>query len=55
MSKPHYKLKRVQYIKKDDAIYDSIYGGHMIAESDAVQEGKHQGKPVWKFMFFSVV
>lgn len=51
MSKPHYKLKRVQHIKKDDVIYDSIYGGHMIAESDAVQEGKHQGKPVWKFMF----
>ena len=51
MSKPHYKLKRIQHIVKSDVIYDQLHGGHMVAESDAVQEGTHQGKPVWKFMY----
>ena len=27
MSKPHYKLKRIQHIKKGDVIYDQLHGG----------------------------
>ena len=51
MSKPHYKLKRIQHIVKGDVIYDQLHGGHMVAESDAVQEGWYQGQKVWKFMY----
>ncbi len=51
MKKPHYKLKRIQHVKKGDVFYDRIYGGHIIAESDAVQEGWYQGQKVWKFMY----
>ena len=51
MSKPHYKLKRIQHIKKGDVIYDQLHGGHVVAESDAVQEGWYRGRKGWKFMY----
>ena len=51
MSKPHYKLKRIQHIVKGDVIYDRLHGGHMIAEAMRSRKVSIRASRYGKFMF----